>query len=48
MTVKAVKKNFIISSSRSIIFASNGPDFATAARVEAEKLHNQICTALAR
>jgi len=47
-TVKAVKKNFIISSSRSIIFASNGPDFAIAARVEAEKLHNQICTALAR
>ncbi len=36
------KKGIIISSSRSIIFASNDEDFAEAARVETEKLHNEI------
>jgi orotidine-5'-phosphate decarboxylase len=41
------KQGMIISSSRGIIFASNGPDFAQAARVETEKLHNQIGEALA-
>lgn len=41
----AVDKNgegIIINASRSIIFASNGDDFAEAARREALKLHNQI------
>ncbi len=47
-TVKAVKKNFIISSSRGIIFASSGSDFADAARFETQKLHDQICTVLGR
>ncbi|MDO8269328.1 MAG: orotidine-5'-phosphate decarboxylase [Candidatus Levybacteria bacterium] len=46
-TVKAVQKNFLISSSRGIIFASNGEDFAAAAKAEAEKLHNQIGQSLA-
>lgn len=32
----------IISSSRGIIFASDGPDFAKAARAETERLHNEI------
>lgn len=32
----------IINSSRGIIFASQGPDFAQAARAETQKLHNQI------
>ncbi|MEK6754696.1 MAG: orotidine-5'-phosphate decarboxylase [Bacteroidota bacterium] len=32
----------IINASRSIIYASNGKDFASAARKEATKLHNQI------
>lgn len=41
-SVKAVKKNFIISASRSVIFASNGTDFAKAAREEVEKLNSQI------
>lgn len=45
-TVKAGKdsrgKGMIINSSRGIIFASNGPDFAEAARRETEKLHNLI------
>lgn len=45
-TVKAGKdsrgKGMIISSSRGIIFASNGADFAQAARRETEKLHNLI------
>lgn len=36
------KQGMIISSSRGIIFASSGPDFARAARAETEKLHNQI------
>ena len=42
------KQGIIISSSRGIIFASNGPDFAKAARREAEKLHNQISETLKR
>jgi orotidine-5'-phosphate decarboxylase len=32
----------VISSSRAILFASNGPDFATAARAEAMRLRDQI------
>lgn len=36
------KQGIIITSSRSIIYASNSEDFATAARSETEKLHNQI------
>lgn len=35
-------QGMIINSSRGIIFASNGPDFAEAARRETEKLHNLI------
>lgn len=41
-TVKAARCNFIISSSRSIIYASNGHDFVVAARRAIEKLHEQI------
>ena len=48
--VEAVLKNgqdksgagLIINSSRGIIYASSGPDFAKAARVETEKLRNEI------
>ena len=36
------RQGLIISASRSIIFASDGPDFATAARLEAQKLAQQI------
>ena len=36
------KQGIIINSSRGIIFASKGPDFAEAARRETEKLHNLI------
>ncbi len=36
------RQQMIINASRSIIFASNGPDFAEAARRETEKLHNLI------
>ncbi len=36
------KQGIIIASSRSIIYASNGEDFAEAARAETEKLHNLI------
>lgn len=35
-------RGMIINSSRGIIFASNGPDFAEAARSSALKLHEQI------
>lgn len=35
-------QGIIITSSRSIIYASDGEDFAEAARKETEKLHNQI------
>lgn len=35
-------QNAIVSSSRSIIFASNGTDFSQKARIEAEKLRNEI------
>lgn len=45
-TVKAGRdsrgKGMIVNSSRGIIFASPGPDFAEAARREAEKLHDAI------
>lgn len=36
------KQGIIIASSRGIIYASNGEDYAKAARTETEKLHNQI------
>lgn len=36
----------IINASRSIIFASSGPDFAQAARAATLKLHNEITIAL--
>lgn len=36
------RQGMIINSSRGIIFASNGPDFAEAARRETEKLNNLI------
>lgn len=45
-TVNAVKRNFLISSSRGIIFASNGTDFAEAARRETEKINRQILSSL--
>lgn len=45
-TVKAGANNkgqgMIINSSRGIIFASNGPDFAQAAHLATQKLHDQI------
>ena len=44
-TVEAGKTEnggIVISSSRAIIFASNGLDFAKIARTEAEKLRNEI------
>ena len=45
-TVRAGKNSknggMIINSSRQIIFASNGPDFAEAARRETQKLHDSI------
>ncbi len=40
------KQGIIITSSRSIIYASAGEDFAQAARSETEKLHNQISSFL--
>lgn len=40
------KEGIIISSSRAIIFASKGKDFAKAARREAEKLHQEILNIL--
>ncbi|MBI3589291.1 MAG: orotidine-5'-phosphate decarboxylase [Candidatus Liptonbacteria bacterium] len=49
-TVAAGKDSFdqgmIINSSRGIIFASNGPDFAEAARRETQKLHDAITRCL--
>lgn len=36
------KQGIIITSSRSIIYAGNGEDFAESARAETEKLHNEI------
>ena len=39
-------RGMIINSSRGIIFASSGPDFAEAARREAIKLHEVINEAL--
>lgn len=41
-SVKAVKKNFIISASRSIIFASGNKNFEKAAREEVIKLSGDI------
>jgi len=50
-TVRAGKDDcghgMIINASRSIIFASNGEDYADAARQATEKLHQQIQAALA-
>lgn len=49
-TVKAGKNSqnqgMIINSSRGIIFASSGPDFAEAARRETQKLHDLITAVL--
>lgn len=49
-SVKAAKTEnndgFIISSSRGILYASNGYDFASAAGREAQKLHDQILSVL--
>lgn len=39
-------RGFIISSSRSVIYASDGEDFAEAARVEALKMHGAISAAV--
>lgn len=41
-TIKAAERNFIINSSRGIIYVSGGKDFAQAARIEALKLRNEI------
>ena len=43
----SVNAGMIINSSRGIIFASKGADFAAAARAATEKLHNEILAALA-
>lgn len=40
--LNSTKAGMIINSSRGIIFASNGADFATRASAEAEKLKNEI------
>lgn len=40
--LNAQKKGLIISSSRNIIFASNGRNFASLARLQSEKLKNEI------
>ena len=45
--VTAGTKNMIINSSSGVIFASNGPDFAEAARRSTLKLHQEIQAALA-
>lgn len=41
-SVKAAKHSFMVNSSRGILYASSGPDFAEAARRETQKLHNSI------
>lgn len=41
-TVRAGRKHLVINSSRGIIFASSGPNFAEAARAATQKLHNEI------
>ena len=41
------KQGIIINSSRGIIFASNGEDFAEAARAATQELHGQIAAVLA-
>lgn len=40
------KKGLIVNSSRSVIFASSGTDFAQVARNKAEKLHGEMTKAL--
>lgn len=40
--VPKVQGRFLINSSRGIIFASNGEDFGDAARIETQKLHEEI------
>lgn len=37
----------IVSSSRQVLYASDGPDFAAAARAEAERMHRELTAALA-
>lgn len=44
-TVHAAKRNMVISVSRSIMYASDGPDFADAARRSAQELHGSIIKA---
>lgn len=44
--VQAVRKNFIVSASRSIIFASRGADFAEAARAETIRINDEIKSSL--
>jgi orotidine-5'-phosphate decarboxylase len=46
-SVMAAQHNFLINSSRGIIFASTDTDFATRAREETKKLHHQIVACLA-
>lgn len=46
-TVRAGKRRMIINSSRGIIFASDGPDFAEAAHTATKELHDKIQAALA-
>lgn len=45
--INSEKQGIIITSSRSIIYASSDEDFAEAARSETEKLHKQILSFLA-
>jgi orotidine-5'-phosphate decarboxylase len=42
--IDADGKNAVINSSRGIIFASGGPDYAIKARAEAQKLRDEINT----
>ncbi len=42
------KQGIMVHSARGIIFASNGPDFAQAARTAAVKLHEEIASAISK
>ena len=44
-TVRAAKRNMLISVSRAILYVSDGPDFAEAARRSAQELHSSIIKA---
>uniref|UniRef100_E6PWI6 Orotidine 5'-phosphate decarboxylase n=1 Tax=mine drainage metagenome TaxID=410659 RepID=E6PWI6_9ZZZZ len=46
-TVRAARHRFLINASRSVLYASSGPDFATAARAEAVQLRAAIAAAMA-